>query len=139
MALNSRTFKGDAALEACLIRDDAHIKQGAQGEHVAKIQAVIMLLDDVEITDAEVAAQSYGQSTASAVLNYKQKRNIINTAYQTQADDIVGKMTIQALDDELQDRQEPTSPAVRPVCKINRPFPPPDRLARLRTRQRSLG
>ena len=31
-------------------------------------------------------------STASAVLAYKQKRRIINFTYQTQADDIVGRL-----------------------------------------------
>ena len=34
---------------------------------------------------------------------YKQKRNIINYSYQTRADNIVGKMTIAALDEEMLD------------------------------------
>ena len=39
--------------------------------------------------------------TQQAVLNYKRARSIINYAYQTQADAIVGNMTIAALDDEV--------------------------------------
>lgn len=35
------------------------------------------------------------------MLAYKQKRLIINFTYQTKADDIVGKMTITALDAEM--------------------------------------
>jgi hypothetical protein len=34
-------------------------------------------------------------------LAYKTKRKIVNRAYQSQADNIVGKMTIRSLDDEL--------------------------------------
>jgi hypothetical protein len=43
----------------------------------------------------------YGPSTADAVLTYKTTRNIVNRSYQTQADNIVGKMTIAAMDKEL--------------------------------------
>jgi hypothetical protein len=48
-----------------------------------------------------VQSQTYGSSTANGVLNYKRKRGIINRTYQTQADNIVGKMTIAALDAEM--------------------------------------
>jgi hypothetical protein len=48
---------------------------------------------------SELEQSLYGPSTASAVLAYKQSRDIINRSYQTQADDIVGKMTMRALDD----------------------------------------
>jgi hypothetical protein len=44
---------------------------------------------------------SYGPATAAAVLAYKQKRKIINFSYQTTADNIVGKMTMAALDKEM--------------------------------------
>src|SRR5262249_41293895 len=39
--------------------------------------------------------------TAAAVLAYKRKRNIVNRTYQAQADNIVGKMTMAALDREM--------------------------------------
>lgn len=44
---------------------------------------------------------SYGPATAAAALSYKQKRNIVNRSYQTQADNIVGKMAIAAMYKEL--------------------------------------
>jgi hypothetical protein len=84
-----------------LVRDQAHILLGAAGDHVGKIQAALAALDDARIDDADLSAKTYGRSTASAVLAYKKKRRIINFSYQTQADDIVGKMTIAALDTEM--------------------------------------
>jgi hypothetical protein len=124
MPLNSRIFSGDAALEACLVRDNAHITQGSRGDHVAKIQAVIMFLDDARIADDELKSKVYGPSTANAVLNYKKKRKIINHAYQNQADNIVGRMTIRALDDELDSRQEDTRPDSPLPCRLNAPPKP---------------
>jgi peptidoglycan hydrolase-like protein with peptidoglycan-binding domain len=105
MPLQSRTFAGDPALEACLVDDAAHVLLGARGDHVAKIQAVVMFLDGSTINADEVRTKTYGPSTAAAVLAYKQKRNIVNFSYQSQADDIVGKMTIRALDNELLSQQ----------------------------------
>ena len=40
-------------------------------------------------------------TTASAVLRYKTERQIVNRAYQTQPDNIVGKMTMKSLDQEI--------------------------------------
>ena len=79
----------------------AHVTPGASGEHVGKIQAAMLLLDGAAISPDEVQRTSYGASTARAVLAYKQKRNIINRNYQTQADAIVGKMTMASLDSEM--------------------------------------
>src|SRR5262245_30129694 len=101
MALQSQLFKGDPALEACLIHDASHVVHGARGDHVCKIQSALALLDGAQIAPEEVAAKSYGRSTADAVLAYKRRRQIINRSYQTQADNIVGKMTIAALDREM--------------------------------------
>lgn len=101
MGLCSRSFRGDMKLEACLVSDPAHVVEGASGEHVAKIQAALMLLDGAKIDRREITSKRYGPSTAAAVLAYKTKRRIINFAYQKQADNIVGKMTIAALDQEL--------------------------------------
>jgi hypothetical protein len=44
---------------------------------------------------------TYGPGTATAVLAYKTARGIINPAFQAQPDNIVGKMTIRRMDDEL--------------------------------------
>ncbi|HOL37494.1 MAG: hypothetical protein JSR43_14945 [Proteobacteria bacterium] len=97
MTLQSRLLRNDPNLEAAAVRDSAHIVPGAKGEHVRKIQAALIRLDEAAIT----AHGSYDAKTAAAVLAYKKKRHIVNHAYQTQADDIVGKMTIARLDQEL--------------------------------------
>jgi peptidoglycan hydrolase-like protein with peptidoglycan-binding domain len=103
MALQSQLLSGDPKLEAAATTDSAHIKSGAKGEHVRKIQLALIQLDSAEIT----ADGAYGPATAAAVLAYKQKRNIINRSYQNRADDIVGKMTMASLDTELLKREAP--------------------------------
>ncbi len=101
MPLQSKLFRDDKKLQQCLIYDASHVTPGAVGGHVKKIQAALALLDDVHIDRSETATGAYGPSTADAVLAFKQRRNIINFSYQTQADNIVGKMTIAALDKEI--------------------------------------
>jgi len=101
MPLRSKVFRNDRALEECLVRDAAHIVTGATGPHVSKVQTAVTLLDHSEIDPAEIAGKRYGRSTAAAILAFKSKRGIINRAYQSQADDIVGKMTIAALDNGM--------------------------------------
>ena len=101
MALKSALFRNDAKLEACLTRDSAHITQEASGDHVAKIQTAVSRLNGYTIAFEEIREMRYGPSTAAAVLAYKRARNIVNRNYQTQADNIVGKMTIAALDQEI--------------------------------------
>lgn len=101
MALFSNLFRGNVALEACALKDSAHVTRGASGDHVAKIQFALFTLDRLRIDRVELVSQKYGQSTAAAVLAFKMKRKIINHSYQSVADDIVGKMTIAALDKEM--------------------------------------
>jgi hypothetical protein len=101
MALRSQLFRGDQRLEAAAVSDPAHVTPGSTGEHVGKIQTALRLLDDATIAGSETDNLRYGPTTTAAVLAYKQARNIINTAYQTTADNIVGKMTIAALDEEM--------------------------------------
>ena len=69
--------------------------------HLGKIQLALILLDAAVIADSEQDSLTYGDSTARAVLAYKRKRNIVNRSYQTQADNIVGKMTMASLDGEM--------------------------------------
>jgi len=107
MALLSRLFRGVPALEACLVQDAAHVTLGTVGPHVPKIQKALMMIDRVVVTADEVEGMRYGPSTAAAVLAYKRKRRIINRSYQTQADDIVGKMTIRALDEDMRVAEGP--------------------------------
>jgi hypothetical protein len=103
MPLQSRLFRGDSKLEAAAVSDAAHIVQGARGEHVRKIQQALIDLDGAVIKPDGV----YGPATSAAVLAYKQKRAIINRSYQSQADNIVGKMTIAALDQEMLAKEGP--------------------------------
>jgi hypothetical protein len=124
MTLQSNLLSGDRALEACSISDSAHVTKGAVGDHVSKIQAALIILDGARISPDELAATKYGLSTAAAVLSFKKKRNIINRSYQNQADDIVGKMTIAALDREMLSKQAPPVDAGVAVCKFTdvRPY-----------------
>jgi hypothetical protein len=101
MALQSRLFSGDPRLEAAAVSDPAHIMQGATGPHVAKIQHALNVLDNAGLSEDG----KYGPRTAAAVLAYKRKRGIINRAYQTQPDDIVGKMTMASLDQEMRQKE----------------------------------
>lgn len=101
MPLTSRLFSGDTRLEACLTQDSAHLTPGTRGDFVGKVQAAIELVDGTRIDENELNSQTYGQSTADAVLAYKQARDIVNRSYQQSADNIVGKMTIQRLDGEV--------------------------------------
>lgn len=113
MALQSNLFKGDRALESCLVQDSAHITVGASGDHVSKIHTALLMLDGVSVAATELKTQQYGASTGAAVLAFKRRRGIINTSYQTQADNIVGKMTIAAMDRAMLSK-EGASPAVDP-------------------------
>src|SRR5437762_2378288 len=110
MALKSKLLAGIQKLEQAAVSDPAHVTPGASGPHVAKIQAALILLDKAKIEPGEMARAHYGPSTAAAVLAFKAKRNIINRAYQTKADNIVGRMTIAALDAEMLTKAPPPTP-----------------------------
>jgi peptidoglycan hydrolase-like protein with peptidoglycan-binding domain len=99
--LQSALFRDDAKLEAAATSDPAHLLVGSSGAHVGKIQTALAILDGAVISPDEVQQTSYGSTTAGAVLEYKRKRNIVNRSYQTQADAIVGKMTMASLDAEM--------------------------------------
>jgi hypothetical protein len=101
MPLKSNLLAGDLKLEVAATSLAGHITRGATGPHVAKIQSALFVLDGVDGAAAERTTSTYGSSTAAAVLAYKKKRNIVNRSYQLSADDIVGIMTIKAMDDEL--------------------------------------
>jgi peptidoglycan hydrolase-like protein with peptidoglycan-binding domain len=118
MALQSHAFSGDDKLEAAAASDAGHIVQGARGEHVRKIQRALIALDGAKI-DADGV---YGAATAAALLAYKRKRNIINRSYQMQADNIVGKMTMEAFDKEmLQQEQSAVITTETTRCDFQRP------------------
>jgi len=115
--LRSKLLSGDTRLESCAVLDDAHLTKGVVGEFVFKVQTALAKLEGALIEAGEISANRYGPTTARAVLAFKQKRSIINPAYQTAADDIVGKMTIVRLDAEmaeLEKREPPPSPRPAP-------------------------
>jgi hypothetical protein len=101
MPLASNLFQANQRLQECLIKDSAHVTSGSRGVHVALIQYAVLRLEGGQIDGRDIIAQLYGPTTAAAVLAYKTRRRIINTAYQTSADNIVGRLTIAALDREM--------------------------------------
>jgi peptidoglycan hydrolase-like protein with peptidoglycan-binding domain len=101
MALVSNLFKNNRRLQSCAVSDPAHVTPGSKGDFVHLIQLALIELDGLSIDEDELSTSFYGPSTAAAVLEFKRKRKIINRAYQSTEDDIVGKMTIAALDKEL--------------------------------------
>jgi hypothetical protein len=103
--LVSELFRDCRALQDCAVKDSAHVTPGSRGDPVARIQRALVAIDKAEIDEREISERFYGRSTAAAVLAYKRARNIINRAYQTTADDIVGKMTIARLDGDMLDLQ----------------------------------
>jgi len=111
MPLQSKLFQGDRALNACLVEDAAHLTIGAAGDHVSKLHTALLALDDLPVAVTELNAKRYGPSTAAAVLAFKKRRAIINISYQKDADNIVGKMTIAAMDREMIRKEgEPPGP-----------------------------
>ncbi len=101
MALQSDMFRDDRRLQNCLISDAEHLTEGTVGPFVQKVQVALFVTDGLRVDVNESRQQRYGPSTAAAVLSFKRQRGIINRSYQQSADNIVGKMTISALDQEL--------------------------------------
>jgi hypothetical protein len=104
--LRSRAFRDVHRLQLCLTEDRSHIPLGSIGDHVVRIQQALTVLGEVPYElwphfEIEARAKHYGAATARAVLLYKTKRNIINRIYQSSPDNIVGKMTITSLDQEM--------------------------------------
>ena len=119
MELFSRLFRGDAKLTAALNSPAGHIELKKpptpleRGSHVRKIQQALFRLGH-KIDRNETNVNQYGSSTADAVFEFKDKRGIINRAYQQTPDKIVGQLTMEALDLEMriQDREDGFSPEV---------------------------
>lgn len=101
MPLVSLLLRDEPRLQACLVADAAHVVPGATGRHVSLIHKVLLVLEKATISAAELRSGLYGPTTTAAVLAYKRKRGIVNRAYQATADNIVGKMTIAKMDNEV--------------------------------------
>ena len=124
MPLSSQLFRGDTALEAAANADPAHITPGARGPHVEKLQTALNILDSAGL---DVDGR-YGPGTATAVLHYKTKRDIVNRSYQTSADNIVGKMTMAKLDEEMRAHEAKASARIKltpllPTLNRTKAFP----------------
>lgn len=105
MALQSQLFRGDPKLESAAELDSAHVTLRAHGAHVGKIQQALNLLDGAGIAEDSV----YGPATADAVVRFKRKRRILGPS-QTQPDNIVGKLTMAALDREMLTKEKAPGP-----------------------------
>lgn len=105
--LVSKHFRDNERLQKCLVSPPDHVTPGSQGAHVALIQEAIVRLGSGVISASEIASEFYGESTKQSVLRYKgPPRNIINKTYQNAPDNIVGQMTIDRLDDEMQELEK---------------------------------
>ena len=96
--------EGRQALEKCLQSNAGHITIGASGCHVQHIQLALKCLAPTaaaNISRGEIAARTYGKTTAAAVLSYKTTHGIVNPTYQSAPDSIVGKITIFHIDASL--------------------------------------
>jgi hypothetical protein len=101
MPLVSEHFKDDDDLQDCLDYDEDHVVFGDSGDHVGLIQQALIKLGEGVINARELSQMFYGATTANSVLGYKTRRQIINKRYQQAPDNIVGKMTIERLDQDM--------------------------------------
>ncbi len=116
MPLISNLFRDSERLAACQRSDSAHVVPGDRGEHVRLIQIALNVIEGYAIGVAELDSRTYGPSTANAVLAYKKKRNIVNRTYQSAADNVVGRMTITALDKDMRALQTTPLPSRSRRC-----------------------
>jgi hypothetical protein len=101
MPLKSLLLSSNQRLQEALTIDAKHVQTGDSGLYVSLIQQALMMIEGSQISERELNAELYGQTTTAAVLSYKRKYAIINKSYQTQADAVVGRMTIQKLDHDM--------------------------------------
>jgi len=102
-------------LSDCLNFDPAHIKPKDKGEHVAVIQDVLEILrqrlPDLGLLQIKNDKRGeYGEDTAKAVKKYKEINNIVRTGQAL--DNIVGRMTITQMDNDLVNAPGPPKPVV---------------------------
>lgn len=92
-----------ARIQACADNHASHIAFGQRGLYVSWIkealQHVILPTYPQYIPTPDNSPHDvYGPATRHCVLQYKQINHIVNREYQTEPDDIIGIMTIRALD-----------------------------------------
>jgi hypothetical protein len=110
-------------LNRCLASDPAHIQRGETGAHVAVIQRALekirLVAPELKLPKINDNAGVYGPDTAATVREYKRINGIIRTGQKL--DDIVGRMTLTRLDDELLNRSLPRPVPIPPGPKPNPP------------------
>lgn len=108
-------------LTNCLNLDSAHIRPGDKGDHVAAIQdaltALRQRLPDLGLLEIKDKRGEYGDDTRNAVKKYKEINNIVRKGQPL--DNIVGRMTITQMDNDLVNGPPPPEPP-KPVV-INAP------------------
>jgi hypothetical protein len=123
-----------ARLESCLRSDPAHImpksRGGQDGPQVEAVQKALKKINaalplELKIGDITDAAGVYGQNTADVVRKYKELNAIQRTGQPL--DDVVGRMTISALDDELKNLRLRPGPSPRPPTPPSPDPPAPNR------------
>lgn len=119
MPLTSDLFKNNQQLQDCSARDASHIvadepplRRGVnnQGPHIALIHTALRQVMPNPSFGLEEATETYGPKTAEVVRQFKaaQVPPILNTALrQTVPDNIVGKLTIAALDRAVSRKKQP--------------------------------
>jgi hypothetical protein len=111
-ALVSQLLRDNHRLQECLKIPRQHVVPGSQGEHVGLIQQALMRLGVAVIGPGEISAKRFGDDTLKGVRRFKgPPRNIINLTYQHAPDDIVGQMTIEPLDNEMDALEKRPAPS----------------------------
>ena len=108
-ALEHPLFKDDGRLQNCLRFDKDHVQFGDIGDFVFKIQLALITIDHLSIDPEELKKKAFLTTTRNAVKKYKEKRKVINFSYERAVDAIVGKMTIEQLDNDLLGRARTTT------------------------------
>jgi peptidoglycan hydrolase-like protein with peptidoglycan-binding domain len=127
LPLTSELFKNDEKLQKCSLLDSAHIVAAAppfqvgtndQGSHIALIHTALREVMPGASFGLEEATETYGPKTAEVVRQFKAKQNppILNKALgQRVPDNIVGKLTIAALDAQVGRKKPPSAPPAPPA------------------------
>jgi hypothetical protein len=79
----------------------APVLAGDRGDYVRLIQGALQMLDYALIDPQELIRQQYGDSTASAVFRYKNRRNISDLPNRTRPGDLVDQGTMQSIDNDV--------------------------------------
>lgn len=96
-ALESDLLSANKRLQECLVKDSSHVRLNDSGEHVLLLQKALNKIGELPSELPENG--TFDATMAGAVARYKKNRGILN--YAGQIDDIVGKLTITAIDNEL--------------------------------------